>query len=244
MYLRSLRRPGDRTFKVVPAHLPKADLEWADRSKERGVTMYHILAMEREFATGGNEIGRRVARELGIPLYDRNILIEAAKLLELETKYVEDLEETAPGSLIFNLSSKLGGGLNSTSKAPLSSSNLPLSVKLFMEEKRLLEAKAAEGDCVIIGRCASDIFRDRQDCLKVFVFADRDYRLKRTIETEKYPADKAEDRIKKMDKKRSDFFRTHTSKEWKDMSNYDICINSSLIGIEKSVDMLVSLMRE
>ncbi|MBR5338156.1 MAG: cytidylate kinase-like family protein [Lachnospiraceae bacterium] len=206
--------------------------------------MYHILAMERQFATGGNEIGRRVAKELGIPLYDRNILIEAAKLLDLQTKYIEDLEETAPGSLIFNLSAKIGGALNSSNKAPLSESNLPLSVKLFMEEKRIIEAKAAEGDCVIIGRCASDIFRSRNDCLKVFIFADKDFRMNRTIETEKFPKEQAEDRIKKMDKKRSDFFRTHTNKEWMDMSNYDICINSGLIGMDKAVDMLVSLMRE
>ena len=205
--------------------------------------MYHILAMEREFATGGNEIGRRVAKELGIPLYDRNVLIEAAKLLDLQTKYVEDLEETAPGSLIFNLSSKIGGALNSTSKAPLSASNLPLSVKLFMEEKRIIESKVAEGDCVIIGRCASDIFRDRADCLKVFIFADRDFRMKRTVEAEGVPAGDAEARIKKMDKKRNDFFHTHTGKDWRDMSNYDICINSSLIGMDKTVDMLVSLMR-
>ena len=205
--------------------------------------MYHILAMEREFATGGNEIGRRVAKELGIPLYDRNVLIEAAKLLDLQTKYVEDLEETAPGSLIFNLSSKIGGALNSTSKAPLSASNLPLSVKLFMEEKRIIESKVAEGDCVIIGRCASDIFRDRVDCLKVFIFADKDFRMKRTVEAEGVPAGDAEARIRKMDKKRNDFFHTHTGKDWRDMSNYDICINSGLIGMDKTVDMLVSLMR-
>lgn len=205
--------------------------------------MYHILAMEREFATGGNEIGRRVAKELGIPLYDRNVLIEAAKLLDLQTKYIEDLEETAPGSLIFNLSSKIGGALNSSSKAPLSASNLPLSVKLFMEEKRILESKVAEGDCVIIGRCASDIFRDRADCLKVFIFADRDFRMKRTVEAEGVPAGDAEARIKKMDKKRNDFFHTHTGKDWRDMSNYDICINSGLIVMDRTVDMLVSLMR-
>ncbi len=205
--------------------------------------MYQILAMEREYASGGNEIGRRVAKELGVPLYDRNILVEAAKLLDLQTKYIEDLEETAPGSLIFNLSQKIGGTLNSTSKAPLSSSNLPLSVKLFMEEKRILESKVAEGGCVIIGRCASDIFRAREDCLKVFVFADKDFRLKRSIEVEDVPKEDAEARIKKMDKKRNDFFHTHTNKDWKGMSNYDICINSAEIGIEKSVELLTSLMK-
>lgn len=206
--------------------------------------MYHILAMEREFATGGNEIGRRLSKELGIPLYDRNVLIEAAKELDLQTKYVEDLEETAPGSLIFNLSAKIGGTtLNSSSKQRLSASNLPLSVKLFMEEKRILESKAAEGDCIIIGRCASEIFRYRDDCLKVFIFADKDFRMKRTIEVENFSEADAAARISKMDKKREDFFRTHTGKLWKDMSNYDISLNSGIIGIDKCVEILSSLMR-
>lgn len=205
--------------------------------------MYHILAMEREFATGGNEIGRRISKELGIPLYDRNILIEAAKHLDLQPKNVEDLEETAPGSIIFNLSQKIGGNLNSSSKSPLSASNLPLSVKLFMEEKRIIESKVAEGDCVIIGRCASDIFRDRDDCLKVFIYANNDFRLKRTIETEKVPKEDASARIKKMDKKRRDFFHTHTSKDWSDPKNYDICLDSGVLGIDKCVEILISLMK-
>ncbi len=205
--------------------------------------MYHILAMEREFATGGNEIGRRISKELGIPLYDRNILIEAAKHLDLQPKNVEDLEETAPGSIIFNLSQKIGGNLNSSSKSPLSASNLPLSVKLFMEEKRIIESKVAEGDCVIIGRCASDIFRDRDDCLKVFIYANNDFRMKRTIETEKVPKEDAGARIKKMDKKRRDFFHTHTNKDWSDPKNYDICLDSGVLGIDKCVEILISLMK-
>lgn len=92
--------------------------------------MYKIITMEREFASGGNEIGRRVAKRLGIELYDRNILVEAAKRLDIPPIYIGDLEETAPGSIIFNLSKTPIGGRKDNS-------NLPMSEKLFLEEKKL-----------------------------------------------------------------------------------------------------------
>ena len=145
--------------------------------------MYKIITMEREYASGGNEIGRRVAKKLGIELYDRNILIEAAKRLEIPAIYVEQLEETAPGSIIFNLSkTALGGGHKD-------SSNLPMAERLFLEEKKIIEEIVEKQDCVIVGRCASYILKDRPDCLKVFVHADKQYRLKRAIETEKISKD-------------------------------------------------------
>ena len=78
--------------------------------------MYKIITMEREFASGGNEIGRRVAKKLGIELYDRNILVEAAKRLDIPPIYIGDLEETAPGSIIFNLSKTAIGGSKRTAR--------------------------------------------------------------------------------------------------------------------------------
>lgn len=95
--------------------------------------MYKIITMEREFASGGNEIGRRVAKKLGIELYDRNILVEAAKRLDIPPIYIGDLEETAPGSIIFNLSKTAIGG------SKKDSTNLPMSEKLFLEEKKIIE---------------------------------------------------------------------------------------------------------
>ena len=200
--------------------------------------MYKIITMEREFASGGNEIGRRVAKELGIELYDRNILIEAAKRLEIPAIYVEQLEETAPGSIIFNLSkTALGGGHKD-------SSSLPMAERLFLEEKKIIEEIVEKQDCVIVGRCASYILKDRSDCLKVFVHADKQYRLKRAIETEKISKDEAEEYLRKSDKRRSGFYNVHTGWKWGDMEHFDICLDSGSLGVDCCVDLLVGMMKK
>lgn len=200
--------------------------------------MYKIITMEREFASGGNEIGRRVAKKLGIELYDRNILIEAAKRLELPAIYVEQLEETAPGSIIFNLSKTAIGGIHKDS------SNLPMAERLFLEEKKIIEEIVDKQDCVIVGRCASYILKDRPDCLKVFVHADKQYRLQRAIETEKLAKDEAEEFLRKSDKRRSGFYNVHTGWKWGDMERFDICLDSGSLGIDCCVDVLAGMMRK
>lgn len=200
--------------------------------------MYKIITMEREFASGGNEIGRRVAKKLGIELYDRNILIEAAKRLEIPAIYVEQLEETAPGSIIFNLSkTAIGGGHKD-------GSNLPMAERLFLEEKKIIEEIVEKQDCVIVGRCASYILKDRPDCLKVFVHADKQYRLKRAIETEKLSKDEVEEYLRKSDKRRSGFYNVHTGWKWGDMEHFDICLDSGSLGVDCCVDVLAGMMKK
>ena len=199
--------------------------------------MYKFITMEREFASGGNEIGRRVAKKLGIALYDRNILVEAAKRLEISPVYIGDLEETAPGSIIFNLSKTAMGGSKKDNP------NLPMTEKLFLEEKKIIEEIVEKEECVIVGRCASFILKERTDCLKVFIHADKDYRINRAVETEKIAQAEAKDFLRKSDKRRSSFYNTHTGWKWGDMSKFDLCLNSQSLGIDKCVDILAEMMR-
>ena len=198
---------------------------------------YKIITMEREFGSGGNEIGRRVAKKLGIELYDRNILVEAAKRLDIPPIYIGDLEETAPGSIIFNLSKTAIGGSRKDS-------SLPMSEKLFLEEKKIIEENVEKHDCVIVGRCASFILYDRADCLKVFIYADKDYRINRAIQTENIAPAEAEDFLRKSDKRRSNFYNTHTGWKWGDMSKFDLCLNTSSLGLDACVDILAGMMQK
>ena len=199
--------------------------------------MYKIITMEREFGSGGNEIGRRVAKKLGTELYDRNILVEAAKRLDIPPIYIGDLEETAPGSIIFNLSKTAIGGKKE-------SGNLPMTEKLFLEEKKIIEENVEKHDCVIVGRCASFILYDRQDCLKVFVHADKDYRIRRAIQTENIASAEADDFLRKSDKRRSNFYNTHTGWKWGDPTKFDLCLNSGSLGLDACVDILVGMMQK
>lgn len=197
--------------------------------------MYRIITMERQYASGGNEIGRQLAKRLGIEIHDRDILNEAAKRLEIPPIYIADLEETAPGSIIFNLSKTALGG--NTKKNP----NLPMTEKLFLEEKKIIEEIVKKQDCVIVGRCASYILKDMPECLKVFVHADKSFRLDRAVTKENLSKEEAEEMLKKTDKKRSNFYATHTGWEWGDMNHFDICLDSSALGIENCVNLLAAV---
>ena len=200
--------------------------------------MYKIITMEREFASGGNEIGKRVAKKLGIALHDRSLLIEVAKRLESPAIYVEQLEETAPGSSIFNLSQTAFGG------SQKGRTNLSLAERIFLEEKKIIEEIVEKEDCVIVGRCASYILRDRPDCLKVFVHADKQYRLNRAIETEKLSKDEADYFLRKADKRRSDFYTTHTGWKWGDIEHFDLCLDSGSLGLDCCVEVLAGMMKK
>lgn len=200
--------------------------------------MYKIIAMEREYGSGGNEIGRRLAKKMGIELYDRTILVEAAKRLGISPIYIENLEETAPGSLIFNLSKTALGG--SRKENP----NLPMSEQLFLEERDIIQEIVEKESCIIVGRCATDILKDREDCLRVFVRASQDYRIKRAIEAENIAKEEAEEMLRKSDKRRSNFFTTHTGLKWRAMDNYDICLDSESLGIDQCVELLASMMKK
>lgn len=197
--------------------------------------MYHIIAMEREYASGGNEIGRKVAKQLGYTFYDRNILVEAAKRLGIPPMYVENLEETSPGSTIFNLSQTPIAGLEKSHK------NLPLADQLFLMEKEIIEEAVGKENCVIIGRCASYLLREHPECLRVFVYADRSFRLQRAIEVEHITPQSAEDILRKTDKRRRSFFERHTKVVWDDRKNFDCCLNSAALGIDRCVDLLCKL---
>ena len=199
--------------------------------------MYRILAMERLYGTGGREVCEKVAERLGVKLYDKNILSEAAERLDVPAVYIKDLEETVQGSLLFNLYQTSLGGVSDRK-------NLPLSEKVFLEEKAVIEEKAEKESFVILGRCASWILRGREDVLRVFLYADTESRIKRTMEYEKTDEVRSENLMHKNDKRRHDFYEAHTDAKWEAKSGYDLCLNSAALGIDKCVDIIVSMMKK
>lgn len=199
--------------------------------------MYRIVTIERQYASGGNEIGKRLAEELGYKLYDRNLLMEAAKNLGTPAIYIENLEETGSGGFLYNLSrTPLGGGGDKT--------DLPLAEKLFAEEKRIIEKRAEEGNCVIVGRAAGYILKDREDCLRVFIHADREKRIKRAVEREGVGQSEVEAALKKNDKRRSGFYDSVTEWKWGSPEYFEICLDSGKLGTETCVKVLKSAVRD
>lgn len=185
---------------------------------------YKIVTIERQFASGGKEIGYTLSRKLGISFYNEEILNKAADSLHLPTDYVRNSEETAPGSFIF--------GLVMAASANTIESSLPLSDRLFFEESKIIKNLAMGESCVIVGRCARQILSGRTDCLNVFIFSDWEARIKRAVEEYNIHEEDAAYTLKKNDKRRSNFYNAQAVKKWDDMYAYDLCLNSAKLGVD------------
>ena len=192
--------------------------------------MYNIITIERPYASGGSEIGQKLTETLGYKLYDRNLLTEAAKNLNIPPIHISNLDETSSGSFIYNLSRTARGNSNESS--------LPMAEKLFAEQKRIIEKAADEGGCIFIGRAAGYILRDRKDCLHAFVHADKKFRIQRAIERGGIDPADAENTIKKVDKRRKSFYDSITEWRWGDPKFFEVCLDSSKLGIELCTKLL------
>lgn len=194
--------------------------------------MYNIITIERRYASGGHEIGKKLADAMGYKLYDRNILLEAAQKLDIPFFKIEALEESSSGNILMNLSKTPLGGL-------AGNKDLPLADKLFLEEKNIIEKAAEEGNCVIVGRASGYILRKHENSLQVFIYADHEKRLQRAIEREGIQKADAESALKKNDKRRRNFYNSITGQDWDDPKHYEMYLNAGRLGIDLSVRLLM-----
>ena len=152
-----------------------------------------IITIERQYATGGKRIAKMVAENLGIPYYNNQILEMAGEKIGLPADYLRDVEETTSGSLLFSLA--MAATVNATGVTLMS-----LSQQLFLAEEEIINEIVKEGPCVIVGRCSDYILRERNDCLNVFIYGDRESRIDRAMNVYKVPRNEVESMVRKMDK--------------------------------------------
>ena len=193
-----------------------------------------IITISREFGSAGRTIGHAVADKLGIPFYDKELVEQIALESGFAPKFIEENGEHAPGKSLFSYAfshHSAPGVMNGLSTADFLW-NIQCSVILQLADK---------GPCVIVGRNADYILKDRQDCLHAFIYADKKFRADRIVrlygESEKSP----EARLQEKDKRRSVNYHHYTGRTWGMSQNYDICLNSSVLGIDHCVDMLVDI---
>lgn len=195
---------------------------------------YCIITIEREYASGGSQVGKLVGQALGIPVYGREILEIAAREGGTTPEYIEHLEETDTNSLLYSLvamAKTVQGQLPQISKTD----------QLNLLEARIIQRLAQEGPCVIVGRCADYILQDKADCLKVFIHADMAFRAHRIVEVYGERDQSPEERLKDKDKRRAAYHRFYTDMKWGHAQNYHITLNSGVLGIDKCVDILAQL---
>jgi cytidylate kinase len=200
-----------------------------------------IITIARQYGSGGREIGELVAKKLNIPLYDKELITEAATRGSLDESVTKLADESATNSLLYTLaigSNVLGTTMHFGYK-------MPLNDKLFILQSEVIKEYAAKGSCVIIGRCADYVLREEKDILRLFIYGDLEHREKRVAQ--RHPEIKSSqiiDVINKTDKRRSSYYNFYTGNKWGKFDNYDIAINSSTFGINGSADMIVSCVNE
>lgn len=197
--------------------------------------MKTIITIGRQFGSGGKEIGIRLAKELGIPFYDKEILRAAAEKSGLCEKIFENFDER-PKSLLYSIAmdsymfSLPGAGANDT-----------LEQQVYLATFDTIRNIAEQGPCVIIGRCADYALADNPDLLSIFIHAPMDVRIRRVAERQAVSPEKARALIQKTDKRRASYYEYYSSQKWGAVDSYDFCIDSSYLGLGSTVELIRSL---
>ncbi len=185
-----------------------------------------VITISREYGSGGRYIGRLVAEKLGIKLYDKEISEMIAKKTGLSIEYIKKIEQKRTDLDIGN----------NAQTGTLSNQD-----ELYVEESNLIKELANKEPCVIIGRCANYVLKDQKNVLNVFVSSNMKDKIKRVTKYYNIKKQDAEKEIKKINKQRANHYKHYTGEEWEKASNYDICINSDSLGIEKAVDLICKM---
>ena len=190
-----------------------------------------IVTISRQYGSGGRYIGENLAKAMGVPCYDEKLIDMVAKESGFAQSFVAEKGERMTGSLLFNIASSLSFANNVFS----TNNGVTLQDEIYFTQNRIIKELADKGLCVIVGRCADYIVREREDCLNVFIFADNESKIERAEKYFNITREEAPAVLKKKDKARANHYKYYTDQEWGMASNYDLCLNSGLIGIEGCV---------
>ena len=182
-----------------------------------------VITISREFGSGGRIIGEKLAKELNIPFYDNERIFQVAKETGLSEAYIKKTEQMKATSFLYGLY------MNTRQK--------PSNDDVFLVQSKVIQAAAAEGPCVIVGRCADYVLRDRPDLFSIFIHAPLDYRVDRAKRVYKVDANNVEDYVKKQDRQRASFYNHVSDKKWGDANSFHMAM-SSVYGIDFAVEIL------
>lgn len=202
--------------------------------------MNTIITIGRQFGSGGREIGEKVAEHFGIQCLDKELLSRAAKESGICEEMLENHDERPTNSFLYNLvMDTYSFGYNSSSFT-----DMPISHKVFLAQFNAIKKIADEGPCVIVGRCADYALADYKNHLSLFIYADQDAKIARIRERFQLNESKAREMILKKDKQRQSYYNYYSSKKWGRADSYDLCINSSILGIEGTAKLIIQYVED
>lgn len=199
-----------------------------------------VITIGRQFGSGGREIGERVAKHYGIPWYDKDLLSRAAKESGFCEEMIQNHDERPTNSFLYNLvMDTYSFGYNSSSFV-----DMPISHKVFLAQFDTIKKIASEGPCVIVGRCADYALADFKKATHLFIYGNMDTKIKRICGKYDLPEAKAKEMIMKKDKQRQSYYNYYSSKKWNQADSYDLCINSSILGIEGTAELITQYIED
>ena len=189
-----------------------------------------IITIGRQFGSGGHEVGRRLAAELGLTLYDKELLKMVAQESNICEQVLEDYDEKPTGSLLYSIVMDIYPSMNYVGNT--------LHQQIYQAQYDTIMKLGQKGGCVIVGRAADYILRDNPRLTSVFIHAKDDFRVQRIMEYEHISKDKALDMIAKADKKRASFYNFQTEKKWGQAASYNLTVDTSALGIDGCVTLI------
>ena len=199
-------------------------------------TTSSIITIGREYGSAGRQIGQEVARYFGIKCYDKELLEHAANDSGICKELFENHDERPTNSFLYSLVMYT----YSFGYSSAGFTDMPMNHKVFLAQFEAIKKLAAEGPCVMVGRCADYALHNHEKCLNVFIHADKDVRIAEVCKRMDISVNKAKDMIQKQDKQRASYYNYYSNKKWGDSRNYHLTLDSSVLGIDGCVDMILA----
>lgn len=200
---------------------------------------HFIITIGREFGSAGLDIGKALAEKLDVKCYDKELLAHAAKESGFCEEIFEHQDEKPTNSFLYSLVMDTYS-ISGYTAAPFL--DMPLNHKVFLAQFDAIKAIAERESCIIVGRCADYALADRDDCINVFIHADAEFKAKHVMErfaTLNLTEQKAKELCQKNDKQRASYYNYYTSKKWGEAKGYHLSLDSSQLGIDGCVDMII-----
>ncbi len=193
--------------------------------------MKRVITISREFGSGGRTIGRMVAEKLGYAFYDEELVNEVAKRCGFSPEFIKESGEyaTSRHSLLFSLATA----------QQFSVEGLSTMDRLYIEQTKIIEELGAKGGCVIVGRCADYILKEDPQAFHVFVYGKEEDKARRIVELYGEKDQSPRKRLLEKDQKRKVYYKNYTGRTWGQPQNYDLCLNSSVLGIDTCVNLIL-----
>ncbi len=203
-------------------------------------SMNTVITIGRQFGSAGREIGEKVAEYFGIQCLDKELLSRAAKESGFCEEMMANHDEMPTSSFLYNLvMDTYSFGYNASSFV-----DMPISHKVFLAQFDTIKKIADEGPCIIVGRCADYALSDRKNCVNLFIYADEETKVKRIMEKYDLTEAKAKEMCAKKDKQRQSYYNYYSTKKWGRADSYDLCINSGVLGIDGTVNLIIQYVED